>query len=389
MKYRKHRGLSVSEIGVGCYALSGAYGARDAGGFKQMLRHAFDLGVTFFDTAEAYGDAERVLGEVVHPYRDEVVIATKVGIREGLTPNLSKEYVHAACTRSLQQLQTDYIDLYQVHFDDPNTPVEETVDALEELAREGKIRYYGVGHLPVDRIETYCRVGKPFSVLMELNAAARAAREQLLPLCRKHRLGAIAFSTTGRGLLTGKIQRDTGFGPDDLRRMDPLFQRERFQSGLRIADRLAALGKEHGKTPAQVAIAWVLAQQGVISALTGPSSIAHLEENVGASGWTPSTRDLTALERFLAEEEEQLKEEQQSSLRRILTTALPQDPAKALVDLVYVMETAVELGRASEKDVMPILRELLPMQKALNKSSLAKLQAIRAQLAQLIRLEPS
>jgi hypothetical protein len=205
-------------------------------------------------------------------------------------------------------------------------------------------------------------------------------------VCRKHKLGAIAFSTTGRGLLTGKIQRDTVFEPDDLRRMDPLFQRERFQSGLRIADRLAALGKEHGKTPAQVAIAWVLAQRGVISALTGPSSIAHVEEDVGASGRTLSTRDLAALERFLAEEEKRLKEEQQSSLRRILTTALPQDPSEALVDLVYVMETAVELGRVSERDVMPIFRVLLPMQKALNKSSLAKLEAIHTQLAQLIRL---
>jgi aryl-alcohol dehydrogenase-like predicted oxidoreductase len=352
-----------------------------------MLRRAFSLGVTFFDTADAYGDAERILGEVVHSYRDEVIIATKVGIREGLTPNLSKEYVLAACDRSLQQLQTDYIDLYQVHFDDPATLVEETVDALEELVHDGKIRYYGLGHLPGDRVETYCRVGKPFSVLLELNAAARVAREHLLPLCRRYKVGVIAFSTTGRGLLTGKIRQDTVFSPEDLRRMDPLFQRERFQSGLRIADRLAALGKEHGKTPAQVAIAWVLTQQGVISALTGPSSIAHLEENVGASGWTLSTRALATLERLLAEEDARLKEEQQASLRRILRTALPHDPAKALVDLVYVMETAVELHCIGEEDVMPIFRDLLPMRGALNKASLAKLEGVRNQLAELIRLD--
>jgi aryl-alcohol dehydrogenase-like predicted oxidoreductase len=389
MKYRKHRGLSVSEVGVGCYALSGVYGAKDVNAFKQMLRHAFDLGVNFFDTAEAYGDAERVLGEVVHPYRDEVVIATKVGIREGLTPNLSKEYVHAACSRSLEQLHLDYIDLYQVHFDDPSTPVEETVEALEELVRGGKIRYYGVGHLPVDRIETYCRVGKPFSVLMELNAAARSARDQLLPLCRKHKLGAIAFSTTGRGLLTGKIRPGTVFPSGDLRRMDPMFQRERFQSGLRIAEKLAALGKEQSKTPAQVAIAWVLVQQGIISALTGPSNISHLEENTGASGWTLPSSALAALERFLAEEEKQMQNKQQVSLRRILTVPLPQNPSQALSDLVYVIETAVELGKLGENDVMPILRDLLPLRANLAKSSLGKLEAIRMQLAQLVGLKTS
>jgi aryl-alcohol dehydrogenase-like predicted oxidoreductase len=350
-----------------------------------MLRRAFDLGVVFFDTAEAYGDAERILGEVVHAYRDDVIIATKVGVREGLAPNLSKAYVRAACSRSLQQLQTDYIDLYQVHFDDPNTPVEETVDVLEELVHDGKIRYYGVGHLPSDRIELYCRAGKPFSVLMELNAAARGAREKLLPLCRKHKLGAIAFSTTGRGLLTGKIRKDTVFGPDDLRRIDPLFQRERFQSGLRIADKLAALGKKWGRTPTQVAIAWVLAQQGVISALTGPSSIVHLEEDVGTSGWALPSKDLEALEQFLAEEEKRLKQEQHSSLRRILTTALPQDPPRALADLLYVLETAVDLGYLNEEDVMPIFGDLLPIRDTLNRSSLAKLDAIRTQLAERMR----
>jgi len=365
------------------------YGAKDVHAFKQMLRHAFDLGVNYFDTAEAYGNAERILGEVVHPYRDEVVIATKVGIREGLTPNLSREYVHAACARSLEQLQTDYIDLYQVHFDDPSTPVQETVNALEELVRDGKIRYYGVGHLPVTRIEVYCQVGKPFSVLMELNAAARTARDQLLPFCRKHKLGAIAFSTTGRGLLTGKIRPNTVFEPQDLRRMDPLFQRERFQSGLRIAQKLAALGKEQDKTPAQVAIAWVLAQHGIISALTGPSNTEHLEEDVGASGWTIPATNLAGLERFLAEEETQLKKAQQASLRRILTTPLPQNPPRALADLVYVMETAVELGQVSENQVMPIFRDLLPMQQSLTKSSLPKLEAIRKQLGQLIRLVPA
>jgi hypothetical protein len=181
-------------------------------------------------------------------------------------------------------------------------------------------------------------------------------------------------------LLTGKIRKDTVFGPDDLRRIDPLFQRERFQSGLRIADKLAALGKKWGRTPTQVAIAWVLAQQGVISALTGPSSIVHLEEDVGTSGWALPSKDLEA-----SEEEKRLKQEQHSSLRRILTTALPQDPPRALADLLYVLETAVDLGYLNEEDVMPIFGDLLPIRDTLNRSSLAKLDAIRTQLAERMR----
>jgi Predicted oxidoreductases (related to aryl-alcohol dehydrogenases) len=140
MKYRKHKDFTVSEVGIGCYALSGAYGAKDVKEFKQMLDHAHDLGVNFFDTADTYGNAERILGETVKPYRDDVHIATKVGVKgegegEGrdVKPDLSGKYVKFACEQSLKRMQTDYINLYQVHFDDPDTSIEETVDALEIL----------------------------------------------------------------------------------------------------------------------------------------------------------------------------------------------------------------------------------------------------------------
>ena len=206
MEYRKHADFTLSEIGVGCYALSGVYGPKDVDEFKRMLNRAYELGVNFFDTAEAYGDAEQVLGQAVKPYRQEIYVATKVGVKKGVKANLSAEYIRSACEQSLQNLQTDYIDLYQVHFDDPHTPIEETVGAFEELVGKGKIRRYGVGHLPAERMETYCEVGKPFSALMELSAAARYSLKELLPLCRKHGLGTIAFSATGRGLLTGKYK---------------------------------------------------------------------------------------------------------------------------------------------------------------------------------------
>ncbi len=308
MKYRKHNDFNVSEVGVGFYALSGVYGVKDVEEFKRMLNRAYELGVNFFDTADIYGNAEQILGEVVKPYRHDVYIATKVGMTGDVKPNLSGKYVKSACEKSLERLQTDYIDLYQVHFDDPNTPVEETVGALEELVSKGKIRHYGVGHLPVERIDTYCKFGNVFSVLMEFSAVARKSREKFLPLCEKYGVAAIGFSVTGRGLLTGKFQKGKKFEPGDIRNLDPLFQRESFQSGLRVAEKLAKLGRSYGKTPVQTAIAWVLSQPGIICALTGPSTVAHLEENVRGSGWFLSSEDLEELEIFFKQEEAWLRE---------------------------------------------------------------------------------
>ncbi|MCL0069490.1 aldo/keto reductase, partial [Dehalococcoidia bacterium] len=267
------------------------------------------------------------------------------------------------------------------------TPVEETVAALEDLVSEGKIRHYGVGHLPVERIETYCQVGNIFSVLMELSAVARDSREKLLPLYRTYGFGAIAFSTTGRGFLTGKFLKEKKFEPGDIRNMDPLFQRESFQSGLRVAERLAKVGRNYGKTPAQVAIAWVLSQQGIICALTGPSTIAHLEENIGGSGWPLSSEDIEDLELFFKQEDVWLERERRSSIRHILSKPLAQEPSKAFVDLVYAIETATLLGLTSEKEVLPIFQELYGMRKALAEEAVPKLETIRNRLRDVTHIE--
>lgn len=387
MEHREHDGFRISEVGVGCYALSGVYGTKDVEEFKRMLQRACELGVNFFDVAETYGDAERILGEAIKPFRQEVYVATKVGVRGGLQPNLSSSYIKRACEESLERLQTDHIDLYQVHFDDPDTPIEETVGALEELVREGKIRRYGVGHLPLERVEAYFKAGKVFSVLMELSAVARESRKKLLPLCRVHGVGAIAFSVTGRGLLTRRFQERPSFEPGDIRNIDPLFQRERLQSGLRVAEKLAELGKRYGKTPAQVAIAWVLAQPGVICALTGPSTVAHLEENVGGSGCTFHPDELEDLESFLEREDAWLEGEQRSSLKQILSTPLPEEPFRAFVDLVYAIETALLLGLTSEREILPIAQELYGMRKALDETSRPKLEGAQNRLRDLIHLD--
>jgi aryl-alcohol dehydrogenase-like predicted oxidoreductase len=384
MLYRTHQGLSISEIGIGCYALSGAYGSKDPVSFARMLARAVEAGVNFFDTAGAYGEGERVLGQALKPYRDQVLLATKVGLREGMEADLSRAAVKTACERSLRTLGTGWIDLYQVHFDDPRTQVEETVTALEELKTEGKIRHYGVCHLPAERIETYCRVGRPFSILMELSAVARQARLSLLPLARRCGAAAIAFSVTGRGLLTGRIGTGVQFEVGDIRRIDPLFQRERLQFSLRVAAKLADIASRYGKTPAQAAVAWALAQPGIFCALTGPSTREHLEENLGGSGWAITPEDLAELERFYESEGREMLEAQKKSLHEILAGPLDPDPDRASADLVYVLETAILIGAAAEAEVVPLFRNLLGLRKNLGPGILPDLDTLRVQISALV-----
>lgn len=384
MKFRTHKKLTLSEIGLGCYGLSGAYGSKNYDSYLRTIHRAYDLGINFFDTAEGYGDAERVLGETVKAYRDKIHIATKVGIKDDIQPNLSQEYIQTACENSLKALQTDYLDLYQIHFDDPATPVEESVNALELLVRQGKIRYYGLGHLPLLRIEAYIEIGDPFSVLTELSAVARTALDDLLPACQAQDIGVIAFSVTGRGLLTGKINAGTTFEANDIRNMDPLFQRERFRSGLRIEKKMSDIGKKYGKTSAQVAIAWVLAQPGVICALTGPSTIPHLEENLGGSGWIFTTDDYQDLEIFLYEETVLLQAAQRATVGQILSSKITGEPQNAFIDLIYTIETAVTLNLVNEDEIMPLFMELFGLKNTLDQHAVLELEQIRKRLKEII-----
>lgn len=357
--------------------MSGVYGPKDVKEFKRMIGRAFELGVNLFDTAEGYGGAEEILGEAVKPFRDEILIATKVGIRGGYKPNLSREYILEACERSLKRLQTDYIDLYQIHFNDHTTPVGEVIEALEELAERGRIRHYGLGHLPVEVVKKYCMIGRPFSVLAEFSAASRGSYGELFPLYQRYNLGIIAFSTTGRGLLTGRFKEKPDFEEGDIRRLDPLFQRERYEHGLRVHKKLAELGRRLGKTAIQVAIAWVLNHSGIICALTGPSTIGHLEENVGGSGWVIPHREWQELETYLKREDKWLRMEQKLSIEAILSEPL-QKPQKAFRDLLYAIETAITLNLISEKQMLPIFYELYQLRGKLDEkeagSELARIQ---------------
>jgi aryl-alcohol dehydrogenase-like predicted oxidoreductase len=384
MNYRTYKDMHLSEIGLGCYGLSGAYGPKDLTAYKQTIQRAFHLGVNFFDTAEAYGEAEGFLGKTIKPFRQQIYIATKVGVREGFKPNLSPGYIQSACEDSLKALQTDYIDLYQIHFDDPDTLVSETVNALEALVNQEKIRHSGLGHLPRGKINAYIKLGKPFSVLLELSAVARSAIDELLPACQQNDIGAIAFSVTGRGLLTGKINADTTFAAGDIRNLDPLFQRERIHSALRVQNQLSQIGEKYNKTSSQVAIAWVLSQPGVICALTGPSKVSHLEENLAGSGWQLDSQDQHAFNTFLEQENERLINEQKATLKQLINVEITADPQKAFKDLIYAVETALELHLTSEKQIMPVFIDLYSLKEHLDSQAVTNLEKIRTQIADLI-----
>lgn len=383
MKYRDFDGLDISEVGMGCYALSGAYGSVDESHFRKVLKHAYELGINFFDTAQTYGKrAEQILGDVIQPFREEVHVSTKVGIKEGVKPNLSYEYVTSACEESLEHLQTNYIDFYFVHFADPSTPVEETITALEDLQDDGEILHYGVSHLSKQQLREYLSVGNISIGLLELSPVTRAAREDILPLYRKHGVGAVAFSVTGRGLLTGKFEQGA-FQQGDIRNIDPLFQHHRLESGLRIAEKLREIGNEYDKTAVQVAIQWVLSQPGILCALTGTSSRNHLEENVGGSGWDLTEQDRQNIEAFLRHEDEFLAEKEPETIKHILKDDLADQKGESVKDLIYAAEVSILHDMTTENAILPTFQQLMTLRKSGDLSS-SKLQEIQAKLRHTI-----
>ena len=384
MEYRTIPGadMSVSTVGLGCYGLGGAYGPANPAAFARIIARAREVGVTYYGTADQYGDAEEVLGQALRPFRREAVISTKAGLTADNGRDLSRAHVLEACDRSLRRLCTDHIDIYQVHFDDPKTPVTETVGALEDLQKAGKIRHYGVGHLPPARVAEYLGFADVKTVMIELSAVARAAYGRTMTLRKSsgYDFGIIGFSTTGRGLLTGMIREGHRFAAGDIRGIDPLFQGAKFRSGLRVADKLAKVGAKFGKTGVQVAVAWVLALPGVVTALVGPSRVDHLEENAGGADWTIPAEDLAAINAFLDEEERLVAIEKRREIVGILERGLSEDAERASTDLVYVMEEFGEQGLVPETDLIPLFRTLLGARKTERGPDIAALRAVHAQL---------
>ncbi|MTI95862.1 MAG: aldo/keto reductase [Firmicutes bacterium] len=352
--------LTLPQLGYGCYALAGAYGNCLSEQQKlSQIQLAYDLGIRFFDTAGNYGDTEITLGRAVASFRDKILVASKVGPTDDGKVRLTRKHVMASCEQSLRRLGTDYLDLLQVHFDDPDTPVAETVAALESLQAQGKIRAYGVGHLPVDRVREYVQFGSVATVLAEMNAVSRLRYQELMPLQEKWGFAIIAFSVTGRGLLTGKVTPQTRFASGDIRQLDPMFRRAKLTAGLRLADELAAIGAKFGKSPAQIAIAWVLQHSGVTTALTGPLDPNHLRENVAVADWRLPQEYFARMNKVIEQQEKLVRHQIVQEVREILVAPLAADPGQAQVDLVYVLEHALEYQWLAYDTGIEIFRAVL------------------------------
>ena len=292
MKHVSLGGLDVSRIGLGAMTMAGIYtsgGGLDDDESIRAIHRALDLGVTHIDTAEIYGPfhSEELVGQAIKDRRDQVVVATKFGLvsHSGGGPGVtdsSAANVRAAVEGSLTRLGTDHIDLYYQHRVDPNTPIEETVGALAELVTEGKVLHIGLSEAGPDTIRRAHAVHPVSALQTEYSLWTRDPEAELLPLLRELRIGFVPYSPLGHGFLTGQIRTVDDIPDDDWRKTNPRFTGENFQRNLRIVDEVAAVAAEAGATPAQIALAWLLAQGDDIAPIPGTRRVARVEENTAA-----------------------------------------------------------------------------------------------------------
>ncbi|WP_413759020.1 aldo/keto reductase [Streptomyces sp. MMBL 11-3] len=303
MKHIRLRDLEVSRIGLGAMGMSHGYtgAGTDEAESVRTVHRALELGVTFVDTAEVYGPYtnEELVGRALKGRRDQVVLATKFGLishsgREGGTDS-SPANVRTAVEGSLRRLDTDRIDLYYQHRVDPGTPIEETVGALADLVQEGKIRYIGLSEAGPDTIRRAHAVHPVTAVQSEYSLFTRDPEARVLPVLRELGIGFVPFSPLGRGFLTGTIRSTDQFDPTDFRADNPRFTEENFRHNLRLADEVAAVAAQVGATPAQVALAWLLAQGDDIAPIPGTKRVARVEENSAADAVRLSDEQLARL----------------------------------------------------------------------------------------------
>jgi len=290
--------LEVSALGFGCMGLNYAYGAAlERTEAIELLRTAFERGVTFFDTAEAYGPCtnEEIVGEALAPIRDQVVIATKFGFKDGVVADgmdSRPERIRAVAEAALKRLRTDRIDLFYQHRVDPNVPMEDVAGTVKDLIRDGNVRHFGLSEAGAQSIRRAHAVQPVAALQSEYSMWWRTPEEEILPLCEELGIGFVAFSPLGKGFLTGKIDASTNFAKDDFRNIVPRFSAENRKANQVLIGLLETLATEKQATAARIALAWLLAQKPWIVPIPGTTKLSRLEENVGAATIELSTEDL-------------------------------------------------------------------------------------------------